>query len=176
MTFTEQQGDLFSVNDNHQPNSYCLAHCISADLAMCGGIAVGFNHHFDMRDKLKERYAYYNLVRDFQRSGAMVLPVDVKEDWLTGQLVNTTVYNLVTKAYVYDKPTYDSITAAIQRLKNCMVRDGKTKLAIPKLGCGIDGLDWERVKTIIQSTFADTHINIVVRVVYMYGKSPVWGT
>ena len=108
---------------------------------------------------------YYNLVKDFQRSGAIILPVDVKEDLLTGKLINTTVYNLVTKAYVYEKPTYDGFTAAIQRLKNCMVRDGKTKLAIPKLGCGIDGLEWERVKTIIQTTFAGTHINIVVMVV-----------
>lgn len=35
-------------------------------------------------------------------------------------------------------------------------------LAIPKLGCGLDRLNWERVASIIREIFFDMDINIFV--------------
>ncbi|XP_025425611.1 uncharacterized protein LOC112694380 [Sipha flava] len=37
-----------------------------------------------------------------------------------------------------------------------------TKLGIPKIGCGFDGLDWKQVKELIASIFAGTRISITV--------------
>ena len=35
-------------------------------------------------------------------------------------------------------------------------------IAMPMIGCGLDGLEWDKVSQIIQKTFEDTEINIKV--------------
>lgn len=37
-----------------------------------------------------------------------------------------------------------------------------TKLGIPKIGCGLDGLDWSNVKSLIMEIFAGSGIDILV--------------
>ena len=37
-----------------------------------------------------------------------------------------------------------------------------TKLAMPKIGSGLDRLDWEKVKEIIQDVFDDSDIEILI--------------
>lgn len=37
-----------------------------------------------------------------------------------------------------------------------------TQLAIPKIGSGLDRLEWEKVRILIHQVFADTEIEIVV--------------
>lgn len=36
------------------------------------------------------------------------------------------------------------------------------KLGIPKIGCGLDGLDWDNVKLLIKHIFAGSGIQIIV--------------
>ena len=47
-------------------------------------------------------------------------------------------------------------------VKKYMLSMGYTKLAIPKIGCGIDGLDWRIVSDMIQEVFEDTKIEVLV--------------
>lgn len=37
-----------------------------------------------------------------------------------------------------------------------------TKLAMPKIGCGLDILEWNKVSEIIKDVFKDTDIEILV--------------
>lgn len=37
-----------------------------------------------------------------------------------------------------------------------------TKLGIPRLGCGLDGLDWSEVKLLIEKIFSKSEIHITV--------------
>ena len=37
-----------------------------------------------------------------------------------------------------------------------------TKVAIPRLGCGHEGMDWEKVKEIIEEVFEDTDVEILI--------------
>lgn len=37
-----------------------------------------------------------------------------------------------------------------------------TQLAIPRLGCGLDRLDWSRVKNILIDVFKTANVNITV--------------
>lgn len=37
-----------------------------------------------------------------------------------------------------------------------------TKLGIPRLGCGLDGLDWSEVKLLIEKIFSGSEIHITV--------------
>ena len=148
MTYKEEKKDLFSVSDD-----YALAHCISADFALGAGIAVKFRN---MGVK-KELISTYN---DSTRYGTYLNEWNERN---TGTCLLTTVerpvYNLVTKARYFHKPTYDTVKHSL-----CMMRDiySPEKIAMPKIGCGLDGLEWDKVREIIKDVFKDTSTEILV--------------
>ncbi|MET3938125.1 O-acetyl-ADP-ribose deacetylase (regulator of RNase III) [Paenibacillus sp. PvP094] len=137
MQFREIQQDLFAMDE-----AYTLAHCISADARMGAGIAVQFRERF----------------------GLQVLQEQAKQEALEiGRCypVGRTL-NLVTKAKFSNKPTYSSFTRAVQSMRDVCVEQEISKLAMPQIGCGLDRLKWDKVSGIIQDTFADTDVEIVV--------------
>lgn len=141
MTFQENKQDLFSVGVN-----YHLAHCISADFALGAGVALKFNELYDMRKRLKWLY-----------------PKDSMGTNLVGcALLVDNVFNLVTKEKCSQKPTYFTLEVALNEMKEYMVSTKATKLAMPKIGCGLDKLDWDIVKLMIQKIFKDTDIDILI--------------
>lgn len=158
MVYAEIVKDLFSVNLENSDNPYCLAHCISADFAMAGGIVLGFNERFNMKMRLITKYK--DRTEHFRNFGAFILP----EKCFTEVSPHNAffVYNLITKRFVTDRPTYKSLEKTLLDMKNHMVSLGLTRLAIPTLGCGIDGLDWDEVRRIIHKVFENTHIEILV--------------
>ncbi len=140
MIISIENRDLFTV-----PDDFFLAHCISADFALGAGIAAEFSKRFDMRNVLRKSLPFYlehfindNVIGDCIRVGR--------------------VFNLVTKKNYWNKPSYESLMIALSKLKD----SGVTKLAIPKIGCGIDGLDWDKVYNVICSVFDNTDIEILV--------------
>lgn len=143
MKYKEEVRDLFSV-----PEDYYLAHCISADFALGAGIAVQFNKHFDMKNVLKTKYPDY-----LSRWEAD----DVSDVILEGR-----VFNLITKKRYWQKPTYESMKNVLLMLKAICKEKGITKVAMPLIGCGIDGLEWERVSIQIKRLLADSDIEILV--------------
>ena len=135
MTLVMEQGDLFDLQDTHY-----LAHCISSDCGMFGGIAVEFVKRYDMKNKLLRTYD------GLMRTHPTCLRIDK-------------VFNLITKENVGDKPTYEDLEISL----NTMCMTGITQIAMPKIGCGIDGLEWNKVEKIIRDVFEDTDVNITVR-------------
>ena len=73
-----------------------------------------------------------------------------------------TVFNLVTKPVVMSFPTYQGLKLSLIKMKELMEVQGLKKLAIPMIGCGIDGLEWDTVRAILHSVFIDTDIEILV--------------
>ena len=138
MVYKEEVRDLFTV-----PQGYMLAHCISADFNLGGGIARQFCEHYNMRERLMNGYG-----------------TDFSEVGISLQIDN--VHNLVTKRYVKDKPTYADLKKALEDMKAGMELDGQEKVAMPRIGCGLDGLDWGIVKAIIKDVFEDTDIEILI--------------
>ena len=138
MTIDVIKKDLFEIGDD-----YYLAHCISADFALGAGIAKTFNSKYNMRFKLSNNYQNY-----VYRGGDALLVGNV--------------FNLVTKAKCFQKPTYESLTEALEMMKDKMLSLEITKLAMPTIGCGLDRLQWLLVKDIIENVFADTEVNIIV--------------
>ena len=136
MTLTEINKDLFTV-----PQGYYLAHCISNDFALGAGIAAEFDRVYNMRAKLRTRYG--------------------SEPHGNALLVDN-VFNLVTKEKCYHKPTYAALRAALMEMRGRMRELSVTKLAVPRIGCGIDRLDWNLVKEMLQEVFADTEADILV--------------
>lgn len=138
MTITTKKRDLFTM-----PQGYYLAHCISADFALGAGIAKAFNDVYNMRLKLFKSYPEY------EYRGGEALPID-------------NVFNLVTKPKYWHKPTYESVRAALESMRERMDFMNVTKLAMPKIGCGLDKLSWDKVYEIICEVFEDTDVEIVI--------------
>lgn len=142
MTIKEIQTDLFAV-----PHNYYLAHCISGDYALGAGIAKQFNTKYDMRHKLREMY--------FAPEG--------QESANVGKaLLVDNVFNLVTKERYFHKPTYDTLRSALEDMKWQCSSNSINRIAMPLIGCGLDRLQWDKVRNIIENVFADTGIDILV--------------
>lgn len=140
MILTYRKGDLFQM-----PREYCLAHCISADFALGAGIAKQFDRVYNMKFKLNNRY------------GNTPLKERVGQAYLVDN-----VFNLVTKEMYYQKPTYEMLGNCLLDMKNKVIQHDIHKIAIPKIGCGLDRLEWFAVEHIIKNVFANLDVEIVV--------------
>lgn len=142
MLITEVQQDLFTV-----PQGYYLAHCISGDYALGAGIAKKFNEIYNMRFKLHKNYP---------------IPDGEKFDNVGRALLIDNVFNLVTKNRYFEKPTYDTLRETLEDMKYQCDDLDINKLAMPRIAAGLDRLDWEQVKEIIDEVFEDTDIQVVI--------------
>lgn len=142
MKLSEEHMDLFAVSDD-----YYLVHCISGDYALGAGIAKEFNERYQMREKLHEAYEIPSWMK-FANVGK-ALKID-------------RVFNLVTRARYYDKPTYVTFVHALNDLRRQCDELNVRKIAMPKIYCDSDGLSWHRIKNIIADTFAGSDIDVLV--------------
>lgn len=139
--------DLFTV-----PQGYYLAHCISNDFAFGAGIAKQFVEHYNMKFKLIEQFRDGNQYDKNKHWGQYV-----------GQaLLIDNVFNLVTKERGFRKPTYDDLSETLVFMRNLMTDLYITKLAMPKIACGLDGLNWDKVEEMICDVFGDTDVEILI--------------
>ena len=136
MQFHEEHQNLFAVD-----RDYYLVHCISSDLKMGAGIAVPIQKTFKVRNKILASG------QDVQH------PTCIR----SGR-----TFNLITKAKSNEKPTYEALGAALQIMKNLVRTQGIKKIAMPRIGCGLDRLQWERVREMIKQTFDDLEVEILV--------------
>ena len=144
MIIKEQHGDLFSA-----PEDVFLVQCISADFGLGKGIAVEFNNRFNIKERIRGAYPIY--LADFRESKKQGDCIRIDR-----------VFNLVTKERYYDKPTYQSITEAIKKLRKMCDTYQLHKLAMPKIGCGLDRLEWGTVKKILEQEFKGSDMEITV--------------
>jgi hypothetical protein len=145
MEYREERLDLFSCS-----SEYYLAHCISSDFALGKGIAVEFNTRFDMRNKLISNY-YPDLLNYYLSHGFSGRCIQVDR-----------VFNLVTKLKYWNKPTLQSLEESLYEMKFLIVSQQVKKLAMPRIGCGLDRLNWDEVSNLIQRIFTDVDIEILV--------------
>ena len=134
MTFTEIHGNLF---DRKLEENEFYVHCISADYACGAGIAKEFNKRYNLSLRLL----------DLPKTSCMVI-----DD----------VINLVTKARYWQKPTYDSLGVCLYSLLEIASVLRVKTLIMPRIGCGLDKLEWNKVKEMIKDIFKDTDIGIEV--------------
>lgn len=152
MIYREECCDLF----DYYEKGYSLVQCLSADLVAGAGIAVLFNEKLNMKNRLKQRYPYGVYLRNNEH--LIFLPTCVYEQ-------NT--FNLITKDKVWEKPTYENFELSLKIMKLGIANLWEEnifceKIAMPLIGCGIDGLEWKKVREIIKKVFYDYNIEIVV--------------
>ena len=146
MIYSEIKGDLFDVGPE-----YYLVHCISADFKMGAGIAKTFAD-LGCRKELFQLYPDYNW-NDDRHALWTHLPYPNYKGAI----------HLVTKERYFHKPNYLSLTTALKDMnRTWLCMDPDVKLAMPKIGCGLDKLEWDKVKGIIFDVFENTDVEILV--------------
>lgn len=146
MTIREENRDLFTV-----PQGYYLAHCITADCSLGAGVAKKMDEVFNMKEKLITSYDYLSADLGFELS-----------DYVGRVLTIDNVYNLILKKHPQKKAKYKKLRACLEDMKDEMEANLVTKVAMPKIGCGHEGLEWDKVREIIEEVFEDTNAEILV--------------
>ena len=138
----EEKADLFELD-----NSWALGHCVGNDFIMGRGIATIF----------KEKFGHQEwLISNSKGVGTcLLLP--------QSDIVSQNIFYLVTKPYSkYSKPTYESITSSLHDMFKQAKEQNITKIALPRIGCGLDGKNWTTVLEIIKKEKPDD-ITILIR-------------
>ena len=152
MKFNVIKADLFTM-----PTDNILAHCISADFALGAGIAKIFRDRLGTKKELQKKY-------NGEWDGKGYCAFTTESEWV--------VANLITKERSFHKPTYETLTQSLQAFCR-QLRYGDNnyginydlegvKIAMPLIGCGLDGLDWNKVSEIIKDVFRETEAVITV--------------
>lgn len=127
--FKEIEGNLFELN------LPAIGHGVNCRGAMHAGIANVF------RLKFPDMYLRYSLMCD---SGRMV-PGKVMA-WAAGDLI---VFNLATQLNPGADATLEAVEEAVRAAVRRCDTFGIEALGLPRIGCGIGGLEWADVKAIM---------------------------
>ncbi|QBP37021.1 putative polyprotein [Lampyris noctiluca tymovirus-like virus 1] len=113
---------------------YPIAHCVSSDLKLSAGLAVSIRALFPSET--------WSTPRPFPS----VYPLP--------HATYGFVFNLVTKAKFYQKPTLSDLAFTLNTLRDTLTGLSIFTFSIPyKLSCGLDRLLWEDVLDLLLSTF-----------------------
>ncbi|KAJ8946776.1 hypothetical protein NQ318_018985 [Aromia moschata] len=138
----EEPRDLFQA-----PADFCLAHCVAADLRMSRGIALTFKKAFGQLEELRRQ----------RPEVGRVLQITAAE-----QEKERSVFYLVTKQLSHHKPTYQAVWDTLVELRDVLLSQSISSLAIPKIASGLDGLDWRVIRSMLEVLFRFTGIEILV--------------
>lgn len=143
MTYEERYVNIFTVD-----KKYALGQCISEDCDMGEGIAEDFHNKF----KGMKKYLLKTL-----DDNKLHFPVTILYQSNKGN-----IFNLITKKVCSGKPNYVTIGKCINEMaKICKDQDIKY-LALPKIGAGLDRLQWGEIREMIQEEFKDQDIEILI--------------
>ncbi|MBO5297222.1 MAG: macro domain-containing protein [Candidatus Homeothermus sp.] len=144
-----ERGDIFNIKD---VNSY--AHGCNCAGAMGKGIALQF------KNKYPKMYSEY---RAMCKDG-LFNPGDVF-DYNYG---NGHIYNLGTQVSWKTKARLEYIENSVGRMLELAASDNVTKIALPAIGAGLGGLNWNDVKEILNRVSVN-YPDIELYVVEAYG-------
>jgi O-acetyl-ADP-ribose deacetylase (regulator of RNase III) len=144
-----RKGNLFSVEEG-----VSLAHGCNTRGVMGAGIAKQF------RDRYPEMFTHYK----FRCDQKLLWPGRSfvwKGKNKTGTVENRWIINLATQDNLGACARYEWIEASIEDALNTL-GESVEAIAMPQIGCGIGGLEWEKVKAIIEKIGKVTETRIVV--------------
>ena len=102
-----------------------IPHCVSADFEMSAGIA----RHF--KRKIATKYP-----SSLDHSYTPLWP-----QWLPE--TRRYLYHIVTKRKNFNKPTYSTLRASLERMRAHAENNGIPRISMPCIGTGLDQLDWD---------------------------------
>ena len=119
-----------------------IEHTISSDAEM----RKGFANTISKRIPLFKDYCRKRL---FDTGGIITFRTD-----------DNFVYNLITKANHYEKPTTDTIKTTLLAIRDHALGLILSCIAMPKIACGLDGMEWKEISSLIEQAFKNSGITI----------------
>lgn len=155
-----------------------MIHELSGDIllsdakAIAHGVAPNDDFHQGLALQLRERMP--SLYKDFRhfchtshpKSGGL---------WTWMSADGHLIVNLFTRDAAYDhgsKPghaTVSHVNHALHALRNFALKEKLPSIALPRLACGVGGLNWDEVKPLIEKQLGDLAIQVYVYVNYQKG-------
>lgn len=143
---TYKKGDLLSANVE------ALVNTVNTVGVMGKGIALQFKNQFPKNYKAYKEACKNNT---FKVGEVLVVP---DGDLLSQKLI----INFPTKEHWKSDSKYEFIVDGLKALKKTIIQYGIKSIAIPPLGCGNGGLDWDKVRLLIEEELSDLKIDIQV--------------
>ena len=72
------------------------------------------------------------------------------------------IYNLVTEERFCDKPNLSTLSKTLEAMKTHASTNRVSTSAIPKIGCGLDQMNWQEVVKLVRDIFAYANVQVVV--------------
>ena len=141
-TLVERKGDLFQLAPPHA----ALAHCVSQDLHMGRGIATHFRDTYGRVGQLRQQDRHVGQT-------AVLYPASASPP---------AIFYLVTKPRYFHKPTMATLQAALEDMRaTCLSHSPPiTAVAMPRIGCGLDKLNWGEVRDLLLHVFRDDDMSL----------------
>lgn len=137
------KGDLFATGE---VDAY--AHGCNCAGAMDSGVAVVFKRRWP---RMFEEYEQRCKDGRFHLGDVFV--------WSEGDVF---VYNLAIQEHWKKRPKLAALAKALGRMVELAEKAGVRSIGLPRLGAGIGGLDWPRVRKVLGEVGATTGIELVV--------------
>ena len=138
----------FETGDILSSSAQCLVNTVNCEGFMGKGIAYQFKECFPENNKY-----YVSACKSGNFSVGHILFFSEKEK---------VIANFPTKDKWREKSQYSYIEAGLDNLARGLETKKIDSVAIPPLGCGNGGLDWNIVKKMITDKFKDSSVNVVV--------------
>ena len=133
----EIEGDLFSA-----PIDYHFVHCVGADYPLlsysCG------------------------IAKEFRRRYGASIPVTNVGKLAIIQAERIVIHLITKETCRTSRPTLESMKECLISLANYIRENKIMKLAMPKIGCGLDRLEWTDVKKLIEDILIPTGVKILI--------------
>ena len=155
-----------------------MLHELSGDILLSGakaivqGVAPNDDFHQGLALQLRERMPA--LYKDFRHVCQTQHPKSgTLWTWMSSD--GRFIVNLFTQEGAYDhgsKPghaTLNHINHSLHALRNFVMKEKVSSLALPRLGCGVGGLDWAEVKPLIEKQLGDLGIPVYLYVNFQHG-------
>lgn len=150
------KGDLF-----HQARSKNLAHGVNCAGVMGAGIATEFKRQFpDMFDR------YNSLCRDGRIIPGQCWPwreVEITMGFNSSNRIEEVeegiyIYNLAIKSHWKLSATYEALKSSLDNMVSHMEKNNIVDVSMPWVGCGLGGLEQNKVKKIMNKSIKDKKI------------------
>lgn len=145
---TEIAGDLFALSVVY-PDA-ALAHGCNLKGAMGAGIAVEFKRRWH---DMYLRYREQCLSRTPPALGGVMI-----YEASDGRVI----YNGYTQPVPGRTATYEAVRSVMRIIRMSMDQRGIKRLIIPRIGCGLGGLEWTRVREEVEGAFWNSDIAVLV--------------
>lgn len=143
----------FLTGDLLRANAEALVNTVNTVGVMGKGIALQFKEAFPYNNKV-----YVQACKNKELEPGKLLAV-----WDTNLLYGKKlIINFPTKIHWRQPSQYEYIAQGLQALKELILKENIRSIAIPPLGAGNGGLDWEKVKPMITQALQDMPVDVQI--------------